>query len=94
MFELYTCRTEVELVVGVGKAGKVVFVGPGEVIAIIEVGGAGNDQGWGGVVGGGIPGCPGAGILGLGGADQRRCYCQNGKQEISKHRGIILVKWR
>jgi hypothetical protein len=78
VFELYTCRTEVELIMGVGKAGKVVFVGPCEVIAIIEVGGAGDDQGWDGVERGGIMGR-------LCGAGKRKCCYQNGKEGNFDH---------
>lgn len=54
VFELYTGHAEHELVVGVGKAGKIVFIRPGQIVAVIEVGGTGDGQGRGWVGAGGV----------------------------------------
>ena len=101
VFDLDAGHSKAELVVGIGEAGKVVIVRPGEVIAIVEVSGAGNDQGRNRMMGGGIMGCLGGralrfgdcgrrlndGVPGLGGAGKRKYRFHNEKQENSKHLG-------
>lgn len=45
MFQLYLGHAQAELVVGTGEAGQFVFVGPGEIIAVVKIGGARDEEG-------------------------------------------------
>ena len=45
VFEPDAGHADAELVVGTGEAGQFVLIGPGEVIAVVHIGGAGNDNG-------------------------------------------------
>ena len=45
MFESDAGHADAELIVGAGEAGQFVFIGPGEIIAVVYIGGPGNDVG-------------------------------------------------
>ena len=82
MLQFHGGHAQGELVMAVGKAGEVVNL-PGEIIAVVQVGGSGDDDGGGGSGRFGRIGFFGGGIGALGQAGVREGGGNNGEIYVS-----------